>query len=187
MSASERSTLVPNRGHPRAQSRELTLSLGGNNATASPAPARPTPVLQTVTLVLEQARQPMRAREIHAAAEFLVVERLHWSSVKASGGRREYAQVASEDLQRCGKGTLLAMLREIAHLDIRGRLGEIAAPTLVLCGARDRPNIPGSRELAAGIPGAELRIIPGANHLWNLQQPELFNQTVDRFVGPGLR
>jgi 3-oxoadipate enol-lactonase len=79
------------------------------------------------------------------------------------------------------------MLREIAHLDIRGRLGEIAAPTLVLCGARDRPNIPGSRELAAGIPGAELRIIPGANHLWNLQQPELFNQTVDRFVGPGLR
>ena len=99
-----------------------------------------------------------------------------------SGGTHEYAQPASEDLERCGKAALLAMLGEIAHLDIRDRLGEIAAPVLVLCGARDRPNIPGSRELAAGIPGAELRIVPGANHFWNLQQPELFNQTIDRFV-----
>src|SRR6266852_3961974 len=49
-----------------------------------PTPARPTPVLQTVTLVLEQARQPMRAREIHATAEVLVGQQLLWSSVKAS-------------------------------------------------------------------------------------------------------
>lgn len=99
-----------------------------------------------------------------------------------SGGRPEHARAADEDLQRCGKDGLLAMLREIAHLDLRDRLSEIAVPALVLCGARDRSNIPGSRELAAGIPGAQLRIIPGANHLWNLQQPELFTWTVDRFV-----
>jgi 3-oxoadipate enol-lactonase len=99
-----------------------------------------------------------------------------------SGGTRDYAKAAREDLERCGKAALLAMLREIAHLDVRDRLGEIAAPTLVLCGANDRANIPGSRELAAGIPGAELRIVPGANHFWNLQQPELFNRTIDQFV-----
>lgn len=45
-------------------------------------------------------------------------------------------------------------------------------PTLVLCRSKDRSNVPLSRELAAGIPAAELRIVPGATHLWNLQQPE---------------
>jgi hypothetical protein len=51
--------------------------------TRSPL-SRPSPVLQTVTLVLEQTGQPMRAREIHAAAELLFGEQLLWSSVKAS-------------------------------------------------------------------------------------------------------
>jgi pimeloyl-ACP methyl ester carboxylesterase len=55
-------------------------------------------------------------------------------------------------------------------------------PTLVLCGSKDRANIPLSRELAEGIPGAELRIVPDATHLWNLQQPEAFNVTVAEFV-----
>jgi pimeloyl-ACP methyl ester carboxylesterase len=51
-----------------------------------------------------------------------------------------------------------------------------------LCGSKDRANIPLSRELAEGIPGAELRIVPDATHLWNLQQPEAFNVTVAEFV-----
>jgi hypothetical protein len=32
------------------------------------------------------------------------------------------------------------------------------------------------------VPSAELRIVPDAVHLWNLQQPELFNETVAEFV-----
>jgi hypothetical protein len=42
------------------------------------------PVLETVTLVLELAGEPMRAREIHAAAEQLAGESLLWKSVKAA-------------------------------------------------------------------------------------------------------
>jgi pimeloyl-ACP methyl ester carboxylesterase len=99
-----------------------------------------------------------------------------------SGGSAEYAQAAGEDFRRCGKRTFLAALRELAHVDLRPRLGQIAAPTLVLCGANDRPNLPLSRELAAGIPGAELRVVPAANHIWNLQQPQAFNETVAAFV-----
>ena len=47
-------------------------------------PAKVSPVLETVTLVLERARIPMRAREIHAAAEQLAGEPLRWTSVKAA-------------------------------------------------------------------------------------------------------
>ena len=99
-----------------------------------------------------------------------------------SGGTSEHVQAAGEDFRRCGKRTFLAGLREISRIDLRPRLGQVAVPTLVLCGSKDRANIPPSRELAAGIPGAELRIVPDATHLWNLQQPEAFNLTVAEFV-----
>lgn len=103
-----------------------------------------------------------------------------------SGGRTEYERAAEQDFRDCGKRTFLAGLREIAELDLRPRLGEVAVPTLVLCGSKDRANLPLSEELAAGIPDAELRIIPGATHLWNLQLPDLFNQTLAGFVDRGI-
>lgn len=58
-------------------------------AAASPrqprsAPATPSPVLATVTCVLELAGRPMQAREIHAAAEQLVGKPLLRTSVKGT-------------------------------------------------------------------------------------------------------
>jgi 3-oxoadipate enol-lactonase len=99
-----------------------------------------------------------------------------------SGGSASHARAAAEDFRRCGKSTYLAGLRELSALDLRPRLGEVTVQTLVLCGSRDRANIPLSRALAAGMPTAQLQIIPDATHLWNLQQPEVFNQTVAAFI-----
>ena len=50
--------------------------------------------------------------------------------------------------------------------------------------ARDRRprSAPEPRSLAASIPGSELEVVRGANHLWNLQQPEAFNQILAAFV-----
>lgn len=72
------------------------------------------------------------------------------------------------------KETMLALLRGIATIDFRPELPKIGAPTLVLCGARDRPNLAAARELAGGIPGAELDIVPNASHEMNTQLPEEF-------------
>ena len=99
-----------------------------------------------------------------------------------SGGQIEYEQAAEKDFRACGKHTFLTGLGEIAGLDLRSRLREVAAPTLVLCGSKDRANIRLSKELAAGIPTAALRIVPDATHLWNLQLPDVFNQTLARFI-----
>ena len=49
-----------------------------------PAPPVPSPVLESVNLVLERAGRPMRAREIHTAAQELAGEALRWTSVKAA-------------------------------------------------------------------------------------------------------
>jgi hypothetical protein len=60
---------------------------------------RPIPVLEIVTSVLELAGEPMRAREIHAAAVGLVGESIRWSSVKGIlsahtiGGDRRFRRI----------------------------------------------------------------------------------------------
>ncbi len=57
--------------------------------------------------------------------------------------------------------------------DIRGRLGAIQAPTLVLVGSEDRATPPArSKEIADGIPGARLVEVPRAGHLAALEQAE---------------
>jgi len=63
---------------------ELLRRALANPREPRPVPAKVSPVLETVTLVLERAGEPMRAREIHAAACELVGEQLLWKSVKAA-------------------------------------------------------------------------------------------------------
>ena len=63
---------------------ELLRKAQANPREPRPAPAKVSPVLETVTLVLELAGEPMPAREIHAAACELVGEPLLWKSVKAA-------------------------------------------------------------------------------------------------------
>ena len=79
------------------------------------------------------------------------------------------------------KPAMLAILRSLSSLDLRAELATITAPTLVLCGARDRANLPAARALAAGIPGAELQIVPGAGHTWNTELPEEFSRRLTDF------
>ncbi|HEY7358443.1 MAG TPA: alpha/beta hydrolase, partial [Ktedonobacterales bacterium] len=63
------------------------------------------------------------------------------------------------------------------------RLGEIHAPTLVLVGAHDVPDMLASADLLArGIPGAQKAVMPGAAHLPSMEQPEQFNRLVLKFL-----
>lgn len=71
----------------------------------------------------------------------------------------------------------------IRRLDVTGRLGAVAAPTLVLVGADDPGTPPAaSRAIAEAIPGARLEIIPSASHLSCLEQEAVFNRLVADFL-----
>ncbi|GAB2506043.1 2-hydroxy-6-oxononadienedioate/2-hydroxy-6-oxononatrienedioate hydrolase [Corynebacterium atrinae] len=80
------------------------------------------------------------------------------------------------------KPQLLSVLRGVAKVDFSTRLAEVTAPTLVLCGSRDRANLPAARALAAGIPDTDLHIIGGAGHQVNTQKPELFTSALNGFL-----
>lgn len=67
---------------------------------------------------------------------------------------------------------LLSHLTASAYHDTRARLARISAPTLVLHGAQDELTpVANARQLAAGIPDAELRLVT-AGHAYLLEQPE---------------
>jgi len=73
--------------------------------------------------------------------------------------------------------------RAVWLADQRDRAREINVPTLVLVGDEDIITPPAlSEELAALIPAAQLRMIEGAGHLANLEQPLAFNSAIDGFL-----
>lgn len=73
---------------------------------------------------------------------------------------------------------------ERPRYDLRGRLGEITVPALVVVGDYDWITPPSqSRIIAAGIPGAELVVIPDAGHFAFSERPEAFAAAVRRFLG----
>jgi len=63
-----------------------------------------------------------------------------------------------------------------------GRLGEIHVPTKILVGDRDNPAMPHlARYVAQGIAGAQVQLVPGADHLLNLSRPEAFDLGLREF------
>jgi pimeloyl-ACP methyl ester carboxylesterase len=67
----------------------------------------------------------------------------------------------------------------IGRPDSRPSLGAIACPTLVLVGEGDELTPPVlSQEIAAGIPGARLRIIADCGHLSTVERPQAVTQAL---------
>ncbi|MGA8303959.1 MAG: alpha/beta hydrolase [Thermoplasmata archaeon] len=63
------------------------------------------------------------------------------------------------------------------------RLKEIHVPTLILVGDRDNPAMPHcSNFVSRGIAGATVQLVPGADHLLNLSQPDAFDSAFDGIV-----
>jgi len=77
----------------------------------------------------------------------------------------------------------VAWLRMLADFDIRGVVGAIHTPTLVLHRSGDRLiGVQNGRWLAAGIPGAEYVELAGDDHLWWLGDQDALLDEVERFL-----
>ena len=71
----------------------------------------------------------------------------------------------------------------LAQLDLRPELGQVTVPVLVLVGEHDEATPPPmSRELAAGLPNARLKVIPGCAHVPQLQSSEIFLDAIGDFL-----
>jgi len=88
-----------------------------------------------------------------------------------------------EAFLRTDPEVIQAACAALAELDLRPELGQVKIPVLVLVGEHDEATPPPmSHELAAGLPQARLRIIPGCAHVPQLQSPELFLDAIGDFL-----
>jgi 3-oxoadipate enol-lactonase len=78
---------------------------------------------------------------------------------------------------------LQAACAQLAELDLRSELARVEVPVLVLVGEHDEATPPPmSRELAAGLPNAHLKVLGGCAHVPQLQSPEAFLDAIGDFL-----
>ncbi|WP_288226804.1 alpha/beta fold hydrolase [uncultured Enterococcus sp.] len=80
------------------------------------------------------------------------------------------------------KKQLLELMADMAKLDLRGSLRLIEVPTLLLCGTKDRVNLPATKELAELLPQAKIRILPKGKHELNVTSPAIVAAEVNAFI-----
>jgi 3-oxoadipate enol-lactonase len=69
--------------------------------------------------------------------------------------------------------------------DVRERLQDVRAPTLVIAGAEDpAASVEQAEEIRDSIPGARLAVIENAAHLANIEQPEAVTREILDHLGP---
>lgn len=61
-------------------------------------------------------------------------------------------------------------------------IAKVATPALIICGDEDDPCVGPSLFLKKHLPAAGLAMFPKSGHVLNLEEPALFNETVERFV-----
>ena len=71
--------------------------------------------------------------------------------------------------------------RALSDFDLRPDLPKIKTPIQFICGGKDAA-LPGTKALHAAVPGSAFLEIPGAGHISNVEQPELFTRTVRDFL-----
>jgi pimeloyl-ACP methyl ester carboxylesterase len=142
----------------------LTLSF----ALAHPARVRAAVVLNSFPRFLPQhrlwlARQALRTMPWGAMrlVRRLTTFRLHSRHTHRAEIRR-FLELTRSTTRR----GYLSRLRILADYDVRDRLGEVRAPALFLAADEDHliPSVREGRRMAAGVPGATLRILQGHGH-----------------------
>lgn len=104
---------------------------------------------------------------------------------RAQFARPDDAQIRKLEKQmRAGAPRVLhADFAACNAFDVMNRVGEIRAPTLVVCGRADAMTpVKYSEFLGAKIPGARLEIIANAGHAVMLEQPEELNRVLSEFA-----
>jgi 3-oxoadipate enol-lactonase len=98
-------------------------------------------------------------------------------------GQEEMRTLAAARLAANPPLTYVKLLAAIGRFDLRDRLGEIRAPTLVVAGEQDATVSLGCKlELAAGIPVARLERIAGSGHATPLDAALQFNPVLLEFL-----
>jgi len=127
---------------------------------------------------LEQRLRPLAAGETPATIAPAVLR-----PIMADAAGSNVLDEAIASMARIPSNGLAAAVRCLVTHDLRGRLHEIATPTLVIVGEHDHETpLSYSAYLAGEIAEARLAVVPGAGHIANLEQPDEVNRLLLEFL-----
>lgn len=91
--------------------------------------------------------------------------------------------LAAEQLRGAGKAGFVQGFEAVLHYDIRGRLPEIACPTLIVWGEQDRLiSVRDADVFAELIPDSRKVVFGDTGHMAMLERPDAFNALLEEFL-----
>lgn len=78
---------------------------------------------------------------------------------------------------------MLGAIDALKALDATSSLRQVASPTLVVVGSRDRAGLPAAQQLARDIPDARLEVVDGGGALLNTESPAALATLTADFLG----
>jgi pimeloyl-ACP methyl ester carboxylesterase len=166
---------------PQRVERLVLVSAAGLSTHNDPLPVRTMPVLVYLerfltgasALLAAKSETVMRRRRLREAT---------LSAVVAHPARLP-AALAAEQLRGAGKPGFLTALQAVIGFDVRDRLPEIACPTLIVWGDRDRLiTVRDADRFEELIADSRKVVFEDTGHMAMLERPDAFNALLERFV-----
>ena len=160
------------------------LSLGGVVAIAmhSAAPDRFASLIIADSFAVHPQGQAIYERSMAASVDMRGLAEARIGALMALADSATRAEVV-ETMARIDPEAYRIGARAVWLADQGDRAAAIRSPTLVICGNEDAITPPSlSAALAILIPNSRLRIINGASHLANLDNPVDFNRSIEDFI-----
>jgi pimeloyl-ACP methyl ester carboxylesterase len=166
---------------PQRVERLVLISAAGISTHAPRGSAQAVPVLRRLERILMASAAwaasvsdtTMRRARLRDAALGVVIR--HPAKLPAA--------LAAEQVRGAGKPGFIQALQSIIDYEIRERLSEIACPTLIVWGERDRLiNVRDADVFAELIPNSRKVVFEDTGHMSMLERPQEFNSLLEEFL-----
>lgn len=105
-----------------------------------------------------------------------------WFTEPYRNSRKDVMQRIGDGIRTTPVAGFAGCCHAISKIDYLDRLKEIKVPALVMVGEHDHGTPPeAARIIQQNLPGSELKIIPSAAHLSNIEQADEFNKNLTAF------
>ena len=106
-----------------------------------------------------------------------------WFTEPYRNSRKDVMEKIGNDIRNTPVNGFVGCCHAISKVDYLDRLKEIKVPALIIVGEQDHGTPPeAARAIQQNLPGSELKIIPSAAHLSNIEQAQVFNDSMLGFL-----
>jgi pimeloyl-ACP methyl ester carboxylesterase len=166
---------------PQRVERLVLVSAAGISTTGHPGTQRALGSLRRLETVLAATAGWVASKSDTVARPSPLLEAL--LALVVAHPRSLPAALAAEQLRGAGKPGFVQALQSILDYDIRERLPEIACPTLVVWGDRDRlVPLRDADVFVELIPDARKVVFQDTGHMSMLERPAAFNELLEEFL-----